>query len=349
MTADLWPDVIGQLLRREELPTTAVEQAMSTILAGDATDAQIAAFAVGLRAKGETPNELAALVRTMLEFAERVDLSDLEPSPIDTCGTGGDRSGTVNVSTMGAIVAAAAGARVAKHGGRAATSQCGSTDVLEALGVVIDLGPDGVARCVREAGIGFCFAQRYHAAMRFAAPVRREIGAPTTFNFLGPLANPAGVKRQVVGVSDPVMAASVIATLRELGSERVLVFYGHDGLDELTITTTSTVHELRDGEVRVYDVDPKTFGIPYADHTALAGGDAAGNADIVHKTFAGASGPIREIVALNSAAAFVVAGLVDDLGDGVELARAVLDDGRAGATLEAFVRVSVAARESGQG
>lgn len=349
MTADLWPDVIGQLLRREELPTTAVEQAMSTILAGDATDAQIAAFAVGLRAKGETPNELAALVRTMLEFAERVDLSDLEPSPIDTCGTGGDRSGTVNVSTMGAIVAAAAGARVAKHGGRAATSQCGSTDVLEALGVVIDLGPDGVARCVREAGIGFCFAQRYHPAMRFAAPVRREIGAPTTFNFLGPLANPAGVKRQVVGVSDPVMAESVIATLRELGSERVLVFYGHDGLDELTITTTSTVHELRDGEVRVYDVDPKTFGIPYADHTALAGGDAAGNADIVHKTFAGASGPIREIVALNSAAALVVAGLVDDLGDGVELARAVLDDGRAGATLEAFVRVSVAARESGQG
>ncbi|MET0421265.1 MAG: anthranilate phosphoribosyltransferase [Acidimicrobiia bacterium] len=349
MTADLWPDVIGQLLRREELPTTAVEQAMSTILAGDATDAQIAAFAVGLRAKGETPNELAALVRTMLEFAERVDLSDLEPSPIDTCGTGGDRSGTVNVSTMGAIVAAAAGARVAKHGGRAATSQCGSTDVLEALGVVIDLGPDGVARCVREAGIGFCFAQRYHAAMRFAAPVRREIGAPTTFNFLGPLANPAGVKRQVVGVADPVMAGSVIATLRELGSERVLVFYGHDGLDELTITTTSTVHELRDGEVRVYDVDPKTFGIPYADHTALAGGDAAGNADIVHKTFAGASGPIREIVALNSAAALVVAGLVDDLGDGVELARAVLDDGRAGATLEAFVRVSVAARESGQG
>ena len=249
MTAALWPEVIGRLLRREELPSAMVEKAMSAILSGEATDAQIAAFAVGLRAKGETPAELATLVRTMLGFAERVDVSDLDAAPIDTCGTGGDRAGTVNVSTMAAIVAVAAGARVAKHGGRAATSQCGSTDVLEALGVVIDLGPDGVARCVREAGIGFCFAQRYHSAMRFAAPVRREIGAPTTFNFLGPLANPAGVRRQVVGVSDPTMADRVIGTLQGLGSERVLVFYGHDGLDELTVTTTSTVHELRDGDV----------------------------------------------------------------------------------------------------
>jgi anthranilate phosphoribosyltransferase len=349
MAATLWPDAIGRLLRREELPREVVELAMSAILAGEATDAQIAAFAVGLRAKGESPDELAALVRTMLAFAERVDLRDVDGPLIDTCGTGGDRAGTVNVSTMAAIVAAAAGARVAKHGGRAATSKCGSTDVLEALGVVIDLGPEGVARCVREAGIGFCFSQRFHSAMRFAAPVRRELGAPTTFNFLGPLANPAGVRRQVLGVADPAMAGRVVGALTALGAERALVFYGHEGLDELTVTTSSTVHDLRDGDVRVYDVDPTDYAIPLADHSSLAGGDAAGNAEIVHRILAGASGPVRDIVTLNAAAALVVADIVDDLGAGVELARAMLDDGRAAATLDAFVRVSVAARESGEG
>jgi anthranilate phosphoribosyltransferase len=302
-----------------------------------------------MRGKGETPAELATLVRTMLAFAERVDLADLDRPPIDTCGTGGDRAGTVNVSTMAAIVAAAGGARVAKHGGRAASSQCGSTDVLEALGVVIDLGPEGVARCVREAGIGFCFAGHYHSAWRFIAGVRRELGVATTFNFLGPLANPAGVRRQVLGVADPAMAERMIGALRELGAERALVFYGHDGLDELTVTTTSTVHELLDGDVRVYDVDPADLGITYADHAALAGGDAGGNAAIVHKVFAGSSGPVRDIVTLNSAAALVVADVVDDLAAGVELAASILDDGRASATLDAFVRVSVAARESGDG
>lgn len=349
MSATLWPDTVGRLLRGDDLSDDTIGAVMTAILGGDATDAQIAAFAVGMRAKGETPGELAAIVRTMLGFAERVDLSGLDTPAIDTCGTGGDRSGTVNVSTMAAIVAAAAGARVAKHGGRAASSQCGSTDVLEALGVVIDLGPDGVARCVREVGIGFCFAQRYHAAMRFVAPVRRELGAPTTFNFIGPLANPAGVRRQSLGVADPAMADRVIGALQALGSERALVYFGHDGLDELTTTTTSTVHDLRDGDVRVYDVDPAHFGIPYADHGALAGGDAAGNADVVHKVFAGSSGPIRDIVTLNAAAALLVAGVVDDLRSGVELAGTILDDGRAAATLDAFVRVSVAAREAGQG
>ncbi len=352
MNAALWPDVIGRLLRREDLPDDLIAQAMSVILTGDATDAQIAAFAVGLRAKGETASELAALVRTMLQFAERVDLTDIsdrgEPI-VDTCGTGGDGAGTVNVSTMAAVVAAASGARVAKHGGRAASSKCGSVDVLESLGVVIDLGPDGVARCVREVGIGFCFAQRFHPAMRFAAPVRRELGTPTTFNFLGPLANPAGADRRTVGVSDPVMAERVIRTLATLGVERALVFYGHDGLDELTVTTTSTVYELEHDDLRIYDVDPLDVGIPLADLGALAGGDAAGNAQAVHQVFAGASGPIRDIVTLNAAAAMLVADVVPDLAAGVEQARAVIDDGRAAATLEAFVRVSVAAREGGVG
>ncbi len=263
MTSDaLWPDAIGRLLRRDELPTELAAQVMATILAGEATDAEIAGFAVALRSKGETPAELATLVRTMLRFAERVELPEAGGPIIDTCGTGGDRAGTVNVSTMAALVAAAAGARVAKHGGRAASSKCGSADVLEALGVVIDLGPEGVARCVREAGIGFCFAPRYHAGLRFAAPARRELGTPTTFNFVAPLANPAGVKRQIVGVSDPSMAERLVAMLADLGAERVFVFYGHDGLDELTVTTTSTVHELHDGSISVYDVDPADLDIP---------------------------------------------------------------------------------------
>jgi anthranilate phosphoribosyltransferase len=349
MDPALWPDVIGRLLRRDDLPDDLVAQAMAVVLSGDATDAQIAAFAVGMRAKGETAGELAALVRTMLEFAERVDLHDLAGPLVDTCGTGGDGMGTVNVSTMAAIVTAASGVRVAKHGGRAASSKCGSVDVLESLGVVVDLGPEGVARCVREAGIGFCFAQRFHPAMRFAAPVRRELGTPTTFNFLGPLANPAGASRRTVGVSDPVMAERVVRTLASLGIERALVFFGHDGLDELTVTTTSTVYELEAGDVRIYDVDPADLGIPHAEIGALAGGDAAGNAQAVHQVFAGGPGPIRDIVTLNAAAAMLVGDVVPDLAAGVELAGVVIDDGRAASTLEAFVQTSVAARDAGLG
>jgi anthranilate phosphoribosyltransferase len=347
MTAALWPDVLARLLRREDLPPDLAGAAMAQILAGDATDAQIAAFAVAMRAKGETPTELAALVRSMLAVGEHVDLDPADGPIVDTCGTGGDRAGTVNVSTMAAIVTAASGVRVAKHGGRAASSKCGSVDVLETLGVIIDLGPAGVERCVHEVGIGFCFAQRFHPAMRFAAPVRGQLGVATTFNFLGPLANPANANRRTIGVSDPVMAERIVNTLAELGVDRALVFYGHDGLDELTVTTTSTVHELDDDEVRVYDIDPTDYGIPLAAPGALAGGDAAGNAAIAHQVFAGAQGPVRDIVALNAAAALVVGDGAPDLGTGVELAREVLDDGRAAATLEAFVRVSVAARESG--
>ena len=295
---------------------------MSTILSGDASDAQIAGFAVALRAKGETPAELAALVRTMQRFAEHVNVGDVDGPLLDTCGSGGDRSGTVNVSTMAALVAAGAGAWVVKHGNRAASSQCGSADVLEALGVAIDLGPDSVARCVRDTRIGFCFAPRFHAAMRFAGPVRRELGTPTTFNFLGPLANPAGVRRQVVGVSDPAMAPRVVDALAELGAERALVVYGHDGLD------------------------PAEYGIPIADRVSLLGGDAPGNADVVRKVLDGATGHVRDLVVLNAGAALVAAGLADDLADGCEQARAALDDGRAAGVLDDFVRVSSAEREA---
>jgi anthranilate phosphoribosyltransferase len=341
-----WPDVIGCLLRREELSTDAVEDALSTILRGDATDAQIAGFAVALRSKGETTRELAAMVRTMLRFAERVEVSDLD-GLIDTCGTGGDRSGTVNVSTMAACIAVGAGARVAKHGNRAQSSQCGSADVLEALGVVVDLGPKGVERCIREAGFGFCLAPVFHPALRFAGPPRRELGVPTTFNFLGPLANPAGVKRQVVGVSDPAMADRVAGALAELGTEHALVFYGHDGLDELTTTTTSTVLELRDGSISTRELDPTSLGLARADRAALAGGGAAGNAEVTHRVLAGQQGPVRDIASLNAAAALVVAGVADDFAGGLERAFASIDGGNAAAALDALVRTSVAAREDG--
>ncbi|MEX2256056.1 MAG: anthranilate phosphoribosyltransferase [Acidimicrobiia bacterium] len=344
--ASIWPDVLGRLLRREELPEESIASALSAILGGDATDAQIAGFAIALRAKGETTTELATLVRTMLQFAERVDVAELH-GVIDTCGTGGDRAGTVNVSTMAALIAVGGGARVAKHGNRAASSQCGSADVLEALGVIVDLGPEGVARCIREAGIGFCFAPRFHPALRFAAAPRRELGVPTTFNFLGPLANPAGVRRQAVGVSDPAMAERVIGALAELGAEHALVFYGQDGLDELTTTTTSTILELRDGQVTTGELDPTSLGLAVSDRAALAGGDASGNAQAVHRVLAGQSGPVREIAALNAAAGLIVAGIADGWADGLERAFTAIDDGHGAAALDALVRTSVAARDDG--
>src|SRR5438477_4364676 len=270
--------ILARVTRGTELLPEEIEAALAEILEGRVADVQAAGFIVALRTKGESVEELAALVRTMHRYAEHVDVA---PGAIDTCGTGGDRSGTVNVSTIAALVAAGAGARVVKHGNRAASSQCGSADVLEALGVPIELGPAGVEACVSEVGIGFCLAQRYHPALRFMGPARRELGVPTTFNFLGPLANPARVRRQAVGVSDPAMATKMLGTLRSLGTERALVFHGDDGLDELTTTTTSTVHELADGAVRTFTLDPLDVGITVAEPAALVGGDAGTNASVV--------------------------------------------------------------------
>jgi anthranilate phosphoribosyltransferase len=343
--ADLsWSDVLGPLIRGEDLDVAVIEHAMTTILEGRATDAQIAGFAVALRAKGETTVELATLVRTMLRFGETVEVTPGSPL-VDTCGTGGDRSGTINVSTAAALVAAGAGLRVAKHGNRAASSKCGSADVLEALGVVIDLGPTGVARCIEEAGIGFCFAQRFHPAMRYAGPARRELGAPTTFNFLGPLANPAGAPRRTVGVSDPEMADRVVGTLAELGVERALVFFGHDGLDELTTTTASTVRELRDGEIHRSVVDPGDVGLAHAAPADLVGGDAATNATVVRRVLDGEAGAARDIVALNAAGALIAAGAVDGFPAGVERALDVIDSGAAANALDALIKISGAARD----
>lgn len=337
MPDDVLTAALAELIRGEDLSAATTSAAFSRILEGEASDIQAAGFAVALRTKGETAEELAALVRTMLDFAARVEAPQ---GSIDTCGTGGDRSGTINVSTMAAFVAAGAGATVVKHGNRAASSQCGSADVLEQLGVAIELDAAGVERCVAEAGIGFCFARSFHPALRFMGPARAELGVPTTFNYLGPLANPARVKRQALGVSDPAMAERMVGVLAELGSEHALVFYGDDGLDELTTTTTSRVHELTPNGRRSFTLDPRDFSLDLATASDLQGGDAARNAEVARQVLAGEPGPARDIVVLNAAAAVVVAGLADDIGRGVELARAAIDGGSAARALETLVRES---------
>jgi anthranilate phosphoribosyltransferase len=334
-----WPAILGTLAARRDLTAEQAHAAMAEILDGAATPAQIAGFIVALRMKGETVEELGGLVDAMLAAAERVTLPSDEPV-VDIVGTGGDRAHTINVSTLSALVVAGAGGRVCKHGNRAASSATGSADLLEALGVRIDCGPDEVARCVADAGIGFCFAPRFHPAMRHAGPPRRELGIATAFNFLGPLANPAGVRRLMIGVADPSMAERMVGVLAARGSERVLVVHGDDGLDELTLSTTSQVVELRDGEVRDYAVDPKELGIASAPTEALVGGDPATNAELARRVLAGDAGPHRDVVCLNAGAALVVAGMADDLAHGLQAAQAAIDGGGAAAALDRLVAVS---------
>jgi anthranilate phosphoribosyltransferase len=341
--ADLggWPAILGTLTSGGDLTTASAGAAMADILQGRATSAQIAAFCVALRMKGETVEEMTGLLGAMLDFAQPVPLpTGLDV--VDTCGTGGDRSNSINVSTIAALVVAGAGAPVCKHGNRAASSACGSADVLEALGVAIDLGPHDVAACVLETGMGFCFAPRFHAALRHAGPTRGELGVATVFNFLGPLANPGRARRQALGVSDALMADKMVGVLKATGTERALVVYGHDGLDELTTTTTSTVVELRDHTVSTYVVDPVELGIPRAEPGDLRGGDAATNAAIARRVCGGDVGPHRDIVVLNAAAGLVAAGLADDLAGGLGLAAAAIDDGRAETVLDRLVEVSQA-------
>ena len=334
-----WPAVLGSLTARRDLSAIEVAAAVTEILEGSATQAQIAAFAVGLRMKGETVEEMSALLEVMRTFGERVELT-ADSDAVDTCGTGGDRTCTINASTMAALVVAGAGAKVCKHGNRAQSSQCGSADLLEALGVAIDIGPVDVARCVDEAGMGFCFAPRYHPAFRHVGPTRRELGVPTVFNFLGPVANPARVRRQVLGVSDPTMADKLIGVLAAQGAERALVVYGHDGLDELSTITTSTVRELRDGEVRTYDVDPGDLGLKPAALEDIQGGDPSTNADLARRILDGEPGPRRDFVLLNAAAGLVAAGTVDGLAEGLVAAAASVDEGRAAAVLDRLVAAS---------
>ena len=332
-----WPDITDRLLRGTDLSAADAAAAMTAIMDGSTSAVQIAGFLVALRAKGETAAEIAGLVRTMRRFAIAVPV---DGPTVDTCGTGGDRSGTFNISTVAAVVAAAAGARVAKHGNRAASGRCGSADLLEAWGVAISLPPEAVARCIEEVGIGFCFAQAYHPAMRHVMPARRELGVRTVFNFMGPLANPAGAAHQTIGVSDPVMAERMARVLAELDTAHALVFHGHDGLDELTTTGPSQIWEVRDGAVEAYELDPAELGIARAEAGDLVGGEVDTNRAIADAVLEGKPGPTRDVVVLGAAAALYAADVVDDLGAGVPAAATAIDTGAARDVLERWVALS---------
>jgi anthranilate phosphoribosyltransferase len=342
-----WPFVLGKLSQRADLTSVEAAAALTDVFQGNATPAQLAAFIFGLRCKGETIDEMTGLVRAMLEAAEPVPVGeDLRQRLVDTCGTGGDRSGTINISTIAAFVVAGAGAPVCKHGGRAASSKAGSADLLEELGVAVELGPAGVVRCIEEAGIGFCFAPRFHQSMRYAIPIRRELGVATVFNFLGPLANPSRVRRQVVGVSDPAMADKMAGVLRANGATHTLIVFGHDGLDELTTTDTSTVLEYHDGTLRTYVVDPIELGLTKAVRSELVGAEAPRNAELARRVLGGEKGPHRDIVILNAAAGIVAAGQAVDLVDGLIKAADAIDGGEAERRLLRLAEVSRA--ESGR-
>jgi anthranilate phosphoribosyltransferase len=338
-----WPALISALIRGEELTSDEAAWAMNEIMDGAATSVQIAGFGVALRMKGETVGEVTGLAQAMLAHATPISV----PGPlVDLVGTGGDGMHTVNISTMGAIVAAAAGARVVKHGNRAASSACGAADVLEALGVAISLSPEASTQLVAELGIAFLFAPLYHPALRYAGPARSELGVPTVFNFLGPVANPAHPGAQAVGVSDPRMGAVIAGVLAGRGSS-ALVFHGDDGLDELTTTDTSTVWVVHGGAVTATTVDPVALGLDRAKPGDLRGGDPAHNAAVVRAVLDGEPGAVRDTVVLNAAAALAaaagvpsVAELDQALADGCVRAAAAVDSGAAGDLLRRWVAAS---------
>jgi anthranilate phosphoribosyltransferase len=336
-----WAALLTSLLAGQPLTREETGWAMREVMSGEANPVQLAGFLVALRAKGETPEEVAGLVEVMLDFAAPLQV---DRRVVDTCGTGGDRAHTVNLSTMAALVVAGAGIPVAKHGNRAASSACGTADVLEELGVVIDLAPEQVGRCLEEAGIAFCFAPVFHAGMRHAAVARRDLGVPTVFNILGPLTNPTRPAAQAVGVSDARLAPVMAGVLAVRGTD-ALVFRGDDGLDELTTTGSSQVWVVQGGTVTETAFDPAVLGIARARAEDLRGGDAAANAAVVRDVLAGAAGPVRDAVLLNAAAAVAAyraepGSLEDRLRAGLAEATAALDSGAAATALARWVEVS---------
>jgi len=336
-----WPDVLSTLVAGGDLSAEQASWAMGEVLSGEATPSQIAGFAVALRAKGETIDEIAGLSEAMLASANPISIPG---RLLDVVGTGGDRSFSVNISTMAAIVAAGAGAIVVKHGNRSASSQAGSADVLEALGIRLDLTPAQVAEVAAEVGITFCFAAAFHPSLRHAAVPRRELGIGTAFNFLGPLANPVRPAAQAIGCADLRMAPVMAGVFARRGVD-AWVFRGDDGLDELTTTTTSSVWMVRDGSVSTCVVDPTDFGLPLGTAEGLRGGDVTFNADVVRRVLAGEQGPVRDAVVLNAGAALAVYGAATDdvrtvLSDGIALARQAIDSGAARETLAKWVAVS---------
>jgi anthranilate phosphoribosyltransferase len=336
-----WPGLLTSLLAGESLTRADTAWAMREVMTGDASPVQTAGFLVALRAKGETPEEVAGLVEVMLDLAEPLSVPD---RVVDTCGTGGDRAHTVNISTMAALVVAGAGVPVAKHGNRAATSACGSADLLEELGVVVDLPPAQVGECLAQAGIAFCFAPVFHGGMRHTAVPRRELGVPTVMNVLGPLTNPTRPAAQAVGVSDARLAPVMAGVLAARGAD-ALVFRGDDGLDELTTTGTSTVWVVGGGQVTEQVFDPALLGLPSARLQDLRGGDAATNAAVVSTLLEGDKGPVRDAVLLNAAAAIAAyeaapGSLEERLAAGLTRATEALDSGAAEVALGRWVEVS---------
>ncbi len=330
-------DVIQQLLAGNDLERDTARAVMDQIMSGDATDAQIGGFLIALRCKGETVDEIAGFAQVMREKATPIEGGT---STVDTCGTGGDGSGTFNISTTVAFVAAGAGLTVAKHGNRAMSSQCGSADVLQALGVNVEASSEQVSRCLEQAGIGFLFAPMLHGAMKHAIGPRKELGTRTVFNVLGPLTNPAGARRQLLGVYDAALTEKLAGVLGALGSERAFVVHGSDGLDEITSTGPSTVTELNHGKLETFEVQPSDFGFEVATAADLKGGSAAENAGILSSVLDGDQGAAREIVIMNAAAAVAAGGLADDLKQGASVAAEAIDSGKAKAALETLVSVS---------
>ena len=339
-------EAIKKVIDRVDLTAGEAEAVLELIMTGQSTDAQIASLLTALRMKGETVAELTGFATVMRRKAAAVrpraavnaEIGDTEREAlIDTCGTGGDVSGSFNVSTATAFVVAGAGVSVAKHGNRSVSSQCGSADVVEALGVKIELEPETIGRCIDEVGIGFLHAPLLHAAMKYVAPARRQMGIRTIFNMLGPLTNPAGANIQVVGVYAAELTELLARVLGELGSTRALVVHGSDGLDEITITAESKVTELKDGELSTYTIAPEDFGLKRASLGEIQGGDARQNSQIILDVLRGGSGPRRDIVLLNAAAAFVASSKAGDLGEGVEVAAESLDSGNALKKLEQLI------------
>jgi anthranilate phosphoribosyltransferase len=334
-------DAIRIVVEGAYLTEEQAAAAMDGIMTGTASAAQIAALITGLRMRGETIDEMAGFARSLRRHVERVSVDDSAPL-IDTCGTGGDGAGSFNISTTAAIVAAGAGVRVAKHGNRSVTSRCGSADVLEALGVIIDLPPASVEASIRDAGIGFMFAPRYHPGFRHAGPARKDIGIRTVFNLLGPMTNPAGARRQVIGVSVPAAASMIAEALARLESQRVLIVASSEGLDELGLGAENLIVEYDSaaGGSRQYSLSASDAGLRTAPVSDLAGGSAEDNARIVHEVLRGERGPRRDVVLLNAGAGLYAAGTVADISEGVRVAADAIDSGSAMRTLERFIEVS---------
>jgi len=331
-------NAIAKLVQKQDLTFEESYFAMRQIMNGEADHAQIAGFLVGLRMKGETSHEIAGCAKAMIEKSLRIDFED--DNLIDTCGTGGDEVGTFNISTASAIVASAVGVKVAKHGNRAVSSKCGSADVLRELGVKIELTPEQAKICLEEIGLAFIFAPLYHTSMKYAGPVRQSLGIRTIFNILGPLTNPAGAKRQLLGVFAENLTEKIANVLKELGSKHALVVHGAGGIDEISISGHTKISELKNGEIKTYEISPEDFGLKRWDINLLLGGDAKTNAGIIKRLLEGEKGPQRDVVLLNSGAAIYVSGVADSISEGIEMAKETIDSGKAKKKLEDLIELT---------